>query len=304
MRVIQGIEQLGQLNRTVEQGKIQKWIGWPSRSCPKRADNSFSGQSSFILPDLQKRQRLLSARPIIGLQLPQLHRLQAKDQEMTATAIRQAVQAEQLRLAFWRTVPTLGFDNLIADWAFLNFLQYFGDEPARQKTDYALSPDFFEVILKRDPFFVQAYPFLSTSTSIYAGLPERSVTLMQRGLASLRPNIPPNAYFAWRQLAIDQLLFLGDVSAARQSFLTAAQWAAQSPLPESQNAASLSLQTAELLANNPDSKMAQVAAWVMVLNSAPDERTRTTAVQRIEALGGQITANPDGTFNVVPPSKD
>lgn len=257
------------------------------------------------------RQRFIAGLVILAgvaaigwLQIPQLHRLQAESEEASVEEIRQTTEAEKVRLALLQKAPTFGFDNLIADWTFLNFLQYFGDEAARKKTDYTLSPDFFEVILKRDPYFIQAYTFLSTSTSIYAGLPERSTALMKVGLQSLKPNIPPDSYFAWRQLGIDQLLFTGDVPAARQSFLTAAQWAAQSPLPGSQNAASLSLQTANLLANNPNSKMAQVAAWVMVLSSAPDERTRQTAVQRIEGLGGKIIENPDGTFGVEPPAED
>lgn len=248
---------------------------------------------------------ILASIVAIGwLQMPQLHKLKTGGQEAPAAEIRQDLEAEQVRLSLLQKAPTFGFNNLIADWTFLNFLQYFGDESARKKTDYTLSPDFFAVILKRDPYFIQAYTFLSTSTSIYAGLPERSIELMQAGLASLRPNIPPESYFVWRQLGIDQLLFLGDIPAARQSFLTAAEWAAQSPLPGSQNAANLSLQAAELLAQNPRSKTAQVAAWTMVLSSAPDERTRATAVQRIEALGSKIVENPDGTFTVQPPRED
>lgn len=242
---------------------------------------------------------------LIGwLQLPQLEKLSAQSQTASATEIRQAVEAEKVQLSLLQKAPSFGFSNLIADWTFLKFLQYFGDKSARQKTDYSLSPDYFEVIVRRDPNFMQSYVFLSASSSLFAGLPERSIALMKLGLESLKPNIPPTSYLVWRQLGIDQLLFAGDAQAASQSFLTAAQWAAQSTAPGSQEIAQFSQRTADFLATNPNSKTAQVAVWAMVLGNAPDDRTRQTAVQRIEALGGKLIKNPDGTFSIQSPAKN
>ena len=238
------------------------------------------------------------------LQVPQLHRLQQQSQTASVAEIQQEVDAEAIRLTLLRNTPTFGFDNLIADWTFLSFLQYFGDEPARQKTGYRLSPDYFEVVLKRDPYFLQAYTFLSTSGSLYAALPERSTQIMKQALASLKPNVPAGAYVAWRELAIDQLLFLGDAQAAQQSFEMAAAWARQSSISGSDQIAVDSQQTASFLAQNPNSKTAQVAAWAMVLSNVADDRTRKTAVDRIEALGGNIIPNPDGTVKIQLPSKD
>ncbi|WP_416670287.1 hypothetical protein [Egbenema bharatensis] len=42
----------------------------------------------------------------------------------------------------------------------------------------------------------------------------------------------------------------------------------------------------------------------MVLTTAPDDVTRQTAVQRIEAIGGQIVQGEDGSFSIVPPEED
>ncbi|MBW4468696.1 MAG: hypothetical protein KME07_24995 [Pegethrix bostrychoides GSE-TBD4-15B] len=247
---------------------------------------------------------LLCVAAIGGLQVLQLQKIQRQDQKPSIEQIRQDAEAEQARLALLQDLPAFGFDNLIANWTFLNFLQYFGDKEARSQTDYRLSPDFFEVILKRDPYFIQSYNFLLTSSSIYAGLPERSNQIMQQALQSLKPDVLPNAYLGWRQLAIDQLLFSGDAQAARQSFLTAAQLAAQSALPESQQVAVSSRQTADFLASNPDSRTAQVAAWVMVYSNAPDDRAREIAIQQIQNLGGSVTRQPDGTLAIQSPAKD
>jgi hypothetical protein len=238
---------------------------------------------------------------IICLQLPQLHELQQRSQTATAAEIRKFTEAESVRLKAMQTLPAFGFDNLVADWAFLGFLQYFGDEAARKKSDYRLSPEYFEIVLKHNPNFLGIYPFLSTSTSLYAGMPDRSIAMMQTALQSLKPNAPLGSYYGWRQLGIDQLLFQGNAAAAQQSFATAAEWAR---VQGNLNVATLSQQTADLLAKNPDSLYAQIAAWSMVLSTVPDDRTRQTAIQQIEALGGTIVQQSNGSFSIVPPEKD
>jgi hypothetical protein len=237
------------------------------------------------------------------LQLPNLRSLQARNQNTSTTELRRNLEAERVRLSLVQKLPSLGYGNVISDWAFLQFLQYFGDEPARKRTDYSLSPEFFEVAIAQNPRFLETYTFLSTSTSIYAGLPERSVAIMSKGLDRLTPAIP-QAYYAWRTKAIDQLLFLGDAKGAQTSFETAAEWAEKSAEPGSQNVVKFSRQTAQFLANNPKSTYAQFSAWVMVLSNAPDDRTRQTAAERIRLLGGKIETNADGTYRLIPPPLD
>jgi len=121
---------------------------------------------------------------------------------------------------------------------------------------------------------------------------------MDQGLQSLTPTLPDGSYLVWRNKAIDELLFLGDGRTARQSFLTAAEWAEASALPGSESAANASRQTAAFLATNPDSKSAQIAAWGIVLTSARDDRSRQTAIDRIRALGGEVSITPEGAIRV------
>lgn len=240
---------------------------------------------------------------IVLLQLPQLRQIQAASETPNPAQIQRDTIIQTARLNLLEKAPTFGFSNLVADWTFLNFLQYFGDQPARTATDYRLSPEFFDVVIGRDPRFLQVYPFLSSSTALFAAQPERSIALMNQGLQAMTPTSPPGSYFVWRNKAIDELLFLGDAQAARQSFLKAAEWARASGLPEAENAAIVSEQTAQTLARNPDSRRAQIGAWVLVLSSAPDDRTQQTAIERIEQLGGQIVPQPDGSFGVQAPAE-
>lgn len=77
----------------------------------------------------------------------------------TLADLKQAEQQEAMRLQLLKQMPTFGFDNLIASWTFLNFLQYYGDTPVRQQTGYSLSPNYFDLITQRDPRFVDIYLF-------------------------------------------------------------------------------------------------------------------------------------------------
>lgn len=247
---------------------------------------------------------IVCATLIGATQLPQLRKISTKTSTPPVAVLERELAAEKLRLNLLEKIPTFGFSNLLADWVFLNFLQYFGDDEARAKTGYALSPEYFEVILSRDPYFLDGYFFLSGSTSLFAGMPKRSVNLMNRSLQHLSPKVPPKAYYAWRYKGIDELLFLGDAKAAQRSFEMAANWASTYTDSESQSIAAFSRRTAQFLARNPESKFAQVATWSQVLSNATDDRTRQIAVERIRALGGDVVTGADGIPKIKFPPRD
>lgn len=238
------------------------------------------------------------------LQVPELNALKQKSQIATKQELQRQVNSEALRLNLLKGTPTFGFDNLFSDWVYLNFLQYFGDDDARSLTGYTLSPNYFDIIIDRDPRFLGAYIGLSTSVSLYAAQPEKSVALMNQGLKSLSPQSPPKSYYVWRQKGVDELLFLGDKEAAQNSFEKAADWANTYSDEESKSVAALSRRTAQFLQRNPNSKLAQIGAWTMVLQSAPDTRTRKIAVRQIRALGGDVIVTPQGQLQIKSPAKD
>ncbi|MHC5612594.1 MAG: hypothetical protein ACYTXA_16660 [Nostoc sp.] len=241
----------------------------------------------------------------VGLiQFPQLQKLINSKKSASLETLEKEIKSEKLRLNFLQKMPSFGYDNFIADLVYLNFSQYFGDDEVRDKTGYSLSPEYFEVILARDPRFLAAYRSLSVSTSLYAGMPERAIALSEKGLKSLSPSVPEKSYYVWRSKGIDELLFLGNAQAAQQSFTTAANWASKFPDAESQLIANSSQKTAEFLSRNPNSKYAQISTWGMVLNYQVDERTQKRAIRAIEALGGKVITTPEGNHKIVFPPKD
>jgi hypothetical protein len=246
----------------------------------------------------------LSYGTIVHLQLSRLSQLDRKgDKPLSKSKYLREEQQTQASLKLLAKLPTFGFDNLIANWSYLNFLQYFGDDQARPKTGYRITPDFFHVIVDRDPHFLGMYPYLSASVSLYGGQPQQTVSMLQQGINAIPPSMQSEAYFLWQAKAADELLFLGRTQEARRSYEMASSWASQSKEPQMQAIAARSLETAKFLATNPDSRRARVGSWYNILTNAIDDPTRQFAAKQIQALGGEII-NRNGAFQVRLPKND
>lgn len=239
---------------------------------------------------------------LVPLQQQRLANLQ--DNSVTDQSLEQQDQATAATLALAQKMLTFGFDNLVADWFFLRFLQYFGDDEARAITGYKLSPEFFRVIIPNDPYFRLYYVFLSGSTSNFAAMPDDSVAIITQGLERFTPEFPNDGFYVWRYRGVDELLYLGDGEAAQKSYQASADWARQSSHPDAPFIAENSQRTADFLAKNPLSKQAQVNAWASVLANAFDDATRQKAIDRIEALGGSVLVSETGEMRLLFPPDD
>lgn len=206
-------------------------------------------------------------------------------------------ESEALRLSFTKKMPTFGFDNLAASWSMLQFLQYFGDDKARDYTGYSLSDDYLEVIAENDPRFSLAYLIISPASSLYGGTPQRTIELMDEGLEHLTPDTP-KAHFVWLYKGMDEILFLGDLEKAKKSYQKAAEWAT---IAGDERIAEAASDTVEFLATNPDTTEAQINAWFLLWVNSDEEATREIAKANIERLGGEVKVSADGRVEVIPP---
>jgi tetratricopeptide (TPR) repeat protein len=241
---------------------------------------------------------------ILYLQTPQLASIKRQAKNVDRVVLQQQEANLKTQQAIAKTLPTFGFDNILADWHFIDFIQYFGDTELRAQAGYGAAIEYFDGMLDRDPRFLYAYFYLSSTGSIYAGQPEKSVELMNRGLKSLTPQVPDRGYYIWRLKAVDEMIFLGKIPDAQNSMLKAAEWASQAATPEGENVAKLSRGTAAYLARNPNSKQARFDAWNMVLTAAVDDVVTKRAIAEIRAIGGKVTISPTGEFKVQAPAKD
>ena len=201
-----------------------------------------------------------------------------------------------------KKIPSFGFNNLIADWTFLQFAQYFGDGEARQITGYSTVTDYFEDIVNRDPNFIQSHLVMSAANSLFAGRPDETVNLINRALDKVDRNVPNYPFLLWTYKAADEILFLGDIEAAKHSYEMAASWAKQHEEVElGKEMAGRYDKTADYLATNPDPTQAQFGAWMTVLSSARDEKTKNYVLGKLENLGAEINLLPDGRLSIQPP---
>jgi hypothetical protein len=209
---------------------------------------------------------------------------------------------EQSAARLLQNLPVSGYRNLIADWSFLQFVQYFGDTAARDVTGYTLSPVYFSTVVKNDPRFVDAYFYFSPATSLFAGRPDQTVALTSQGLKSLTPSTP-NAYYVWLYQGVDQLLFLGGGPPAQTSFSTAANWAQQANTPESLRVATSASATARFLETNPVSKKAQINAWLMVLSNVKgNQQAERYVFNQLRRLGVRFSVSAVGTLEMTLPN--
>lgn len=215
----------------------------------------------------------------------------------------QQEQSFKTALNIQKKLPTFGFDNLIADWTFLKYIQYFGDEKARQETGYPLITDYFEIIVEKDPRFVSGFLSLSTANSVFAGRPDQTVTLMNQVLNYITPEKFPNGYYIWTYKGVDEILFLGDLKAAKNSYQNAAEWANLQKDPSWKIAATRATETTQFLATNPDNNKVQIYAWLNILSNARDEKTKQHAFQQIRALGAEIIVTETGELSIKLPTE-
>ncbi|MEG4582255.1 hypothetical protein QUA71_21955 [Microcoleus sp. MON1_C5] len=219
-------------------------------------------------------------------------------------AAQQEAQQEALRLKMLKTIPSFGFDNLIADWTFLKFLQYFGDDEAREVTGYNLSQDYFDIVTQRDPRWADIYLFLSTAISFYQGKPETAVNLIERGTRALAlsPQIHSQSWIVWRTKGLDELLLLGDIPDSIRSHEMAADWVEGTP--EGASLAPRFRATAEYLRRDPDSVPVLFNAWSTVYAQTTDKLVRQRAKQALVKLGAQVQKDKDGNESfILPPRK-
>ncbi len=237
---------------------------------------------------------------IVFLQEKSLH----QNAQTPSELYKSEAKSDQVFLDVQSRIPTLGFDNLLADWTLLKFIQYFGDTPARKETDYGLIPQFFQILVNNDPRFTQAMLMLSSANSLYALSPQTTVKLLNQALKTITPQLSPLAPYVWTYKGVDEMLFLGDIKASHHSYEMAAKWALEAGGKDAKSVAKRNAETAAFLAKNPNSKKAQVAAWMSILENALTEETKQRAIKEIISLGGKANITANGKLAITFPEKD
>ena len=216
---------------------------------------------------------------IIKLQQPQLQQLSARE-----VASPEDQRQEALNLSLMSRSPSFGLDNILADWAFLNFVQYDGDTATRKAVGYPLAPNYFEMITRLDPRFVDSYVFLSSIMSYQMGMPKEAISLMDRGTSALTPKDHPRAFLVWRLKGLDQLLMANDLDASQFSYDQAGDWALASSDASVRQVGPIFKQTAEFIRTDPNNKTVLLWSWSAIYDQAVVTRDQVTQARAREML--------------------
>jgi hypothetical protein len=201
-----------------------------------------------------------------------------------------AQEQKQAKSVDWqKQTAHLGFDNLQADWSYLDFVQYFGDSKARETIGYKLVPEYFETITSIDPRFTTAYLNLSIANSMYAGYPEKTIALIEEVLASVDPASEKAAYL-WTSKGLDELLFMGDKEAAIKSYQMAAQWQSLANVKKADGSTIKDLDLALQDTNEIELKQAQIRAWSTVLAYVRDQPRQREILDKIAHFQTELAA--------------
>ncbi len=239
---------------------------------------------------------------VIGMQQGQLATLKAEARSLDTAVLKRETKIKASSLEIWKKMPAFGFQNLIADLTFINYLQYFGDQEAREIDGYGIGLDYFDVIVHKDPKFSYSYYFLSSAGTVYSGQPQKSIALMNQGFQHITPQAPQQSYYLWRLKGVDELLYLSKPQVARQSMQTAANWARLQGDEEGQRVAQISQKSADFLATNPSTADTQFAGWSMVLSTAIDLNAKKIAVHKLRELGGKVYLDERGQIKIDKPA--
>jgi tetratricopeptide (TPR) repeat protein len=201
-----------------------------------------------------------------------------------------AQEQEQAKSVDWqKETAHLDFENLKADWSYLDFVQYFGDAQARDTIGYELVPEYFEAITTIDPRFTDAYLNLAIANSMYAGHPEKTIALMEQVLESVDPD-SEQAALLWTSKGLDELLFMGDKQKAIESYKMAAKWQS---LTNQKRSDGLTIKDLELALKDTDEidlKQAQIRAWSSVLVYVRDQPRQREILDKISHLKVELAA--------------
>ncbi len=228
---------------------------------------------------------VLSACVIGGLFLQNTYRNKIISQTKNIDYF-QEQQNLQNKINFQKNLPAFGFNNLKADWLFLNFVQYLGDKAAREETGYTLIPEYFANIIKDDINFLSAYLILANANTMYAAQPEKSISLIEEVLNYSSPeNDTKKYYLLWLHKAYDELFFLGDIPKAQSSYNQAQHWLRHQQLNSAtHNRIGGYVPNIELLSKNSDIIEAQILAWSTVLPYVKDKKTQQKITEKITTL--------------------
>jgi hypothetical protein len=168
----------------------------------------------------------------------------------------------------------LGYDRLLADFYWLEFVNYIGDVRARFRDKSSMADKYLDLVSGLDPHFTQPYWYCAFTVGSEQKRPFRANEIIQRGL---RAN-PGNWYLPYIA-GINMYLFAHDEVAAARYYSVA------SKLPDAPPW--LARQAAILAAKIP-STIKEINTWDTIYHTERSPMIRTKAREKLISLWSRV----------------
>jgi tetratricopeptide (TPR) repeat protein len=210
-------------------------------------------------------------------------------------SLRQSHQSESVDFVVvaGESLPSFGFRNIIADFYWLQFLQYYGDNKARSRSGYRFSYDYLKAITDRDPHFDTAYLFVNLAVTYQMGRPDLSEKLFLKGIAS-----NPNSYQIWQARGFLHFLYTGDLKKAAYAFRRNAGLAVAQEGNAKQRWANYWIGIAKAIeVPDIDTRYTRRKIWEEIYANTSDKQVKKMALVHLKPLGA--VALPDGSLQEI-----
>lgn len=168
---------------------------------------------------------------------------------------------------------TLGFDQLVFDLYWLDFVQYVGDD-RRNEDHYDRAQAYLNLLTSLDPHFVPSYFFAAFILGSERKEPAQAEQLIDRGIAANTDN-----WFLPFIAGVNQYLFAHDELKAAKYYRQAAKFPDAPKWLGGQ---------AEILQAKIPSTVKEINVWDSVYNNASDSAVKERARAKLVALWTQV----------------
>lgn len=158
---------------------------------------------------------------------------------------------------------SMGFDQVLADYYWLQFVGYVGDTKMRKLDKYSKADRYIDLITGLDPQFVQAYWFATFTVGGDQKQPKRAAELIDRGIKAN----PDNWYLPFIA-GVNQILYAKDDIAAAKYYRMAAKFP---------NAPRWLERQAQIIETHAPRLIKEGYSWLSIFQSASEERVREHA---------------------------
>jgi hypothetical protein len=169
----------------------------------------------------------------------------------------------------WLPYCTLGYDQLLADFVWLSFVQDIGESRIPTKQDVLIFSDYLDLITKLDPRFIKPYWFAAFTLGGDFHRPRMAQRIIDRGLATHQDN-----WYLPFIAGINQYLFAHNEAEAAKYYRQAAKFP---------DAPKWLGRQAEILQAKIPSLVKDVNTWDTIYRTSADPLVKERAKERLAA---------------------